>query len=297
MSVLHNSELITELNRIGAISEESLEQFYPCTRDRQDVSVLRCKTTGVLVLSSTDHLGQNYYQERIEKSTITTQVDEVETPRLTDNIRRSKEFNSYIKGKRWLDFGCGLGGMLDEMAQESSLAVGLEPNHDRASICRRKGHKVVSDLNELEDNSFDIVSMFHVLEHISHPVYTLNQVIRKLTPNGVLLVEVPHARDALVNLFECESFKRFTFWSEHLVLHTRQSLSLVVSSSGFSNIYISSYQRYPLANHLYWLAKGKPGGQEKWSFMVSDQIHISYESILSKIDMTDTLICVARKPD
>jgi 2-polyprenyl-3-methyl-5-hydroxy-6-metoxy-1,4-benzoquinol methylase len=284
------SQLIAELESLEVISRGRLEVFYPRVRDRDDVAVLRDSLTEVIVLSRCDHVSETYYAEREEKNSHRVHGADVVTPRLEDNVRRATEFGQYIRNKRWLDFGCGLGGMLDEMASEAAWSAGLEPNRERAMIVSGKGHNVVACLDELADNSLDIVTMFHVLEHVTDPVGALRSLRRVLRPEGMLLIEVPHARDALFTLYECEAFKRFTFWSEHLVLHTRQSLKTILQSAGYRNVEISGYQRYPLANHLYWLSKGKPGGQEVWGVLNSKGSRDEYEAALSKLDRTDTLM-------
>lgn len=282
--------LISELERIGIVSKKRLEPYYPRVRDRDDIAVLRDSATEVIVLSRSDHVSEAYYQAREEKDSYSVQSVEVKTPRLQDNIRRASEFGAYIRNKRWLDFGCGLGGMLDEMAAEAAWAAGLEPSRERAAIVAAKGHHVVASLDELEPASLDVVTMFHVLEHLTEPVAALQAVRSVLRPGGLLLVEVPHARDALFTLYDCEAFKRFTFWSEHLVLHTRQSLALLLQHADYNNIEVMGHQRYPLANHLHWLAKEKPGGHDIWRFLSDDGLESGCSAVLLKVDRTDTLL-------
>jgi hypothetical protein len=110
---------------------------------------------------------------------------------------------------------------------------------------------------------------------------------------GKIIVEVPHANDFLITFLECEAFKKFTFWSEHLILHTRESLKIFLQEAGFTRVVIKGYQRYPLANHLHWLAKGLPGGHMQWAALSSEQLDISYADLLAQIDRTDTLIAFA----
>lgn len=63
--------------------------------------------------------------------------------------------------------------------------------------------------------------------------------------------------------------------------------------AGYKNICIKGVQRYPLSNHLYWLSKGKPGGQYEWDILDSPNLKASYEEVLAKLDCTDTLVAVA----
>jgi hypothetical protein len=105
---------------------------------------------------------------------------------------------------------------------------------------------------------------------------------------------VPHARDALFTLYDCDAFKRFTFWSEHLVLHTRQSLAILLKAAGYPVAQIIVYQRYPLANHLYWLSKRAPGGHQIWKMLSRADLDMAYSGALSTIDGTDTLVLVTK---
>jgi len=288
------SKLINYLHDLNIINKTNLEVFYPKVRDRDDIKVLRDTLTEVIVLSKTDHIEENYYSNREEKNSITVNTSEIKTTRLYDNIRRAEEFGKYIKNKRWLDFGCGLGGMLDEVGSQASFASGLEPNTIRKKLLFKKGYTIFENLDEIEDKSLDIITLFHVLEHLLEPVKTLNLLKKKLSSNGKMIIEVPHARDALFTIYDCEKFKQFTFWSEHLILHTKTSLKLILNAAMFSSFEIYGYQRYPLSNHLYWLSKGMPGGQDKWPELSSDKLNFEYKEQLSKIDRTDTLIAIVQ---
>ena len=57
---------------------------------------------------------------------------------------------------------------------------------------------------------------------------TTNKILKEfkthLNPGGILIVEVPHAKDFLLSNLKNEDFKNFTLWSQHLILHTRESL-------------------------------------------------------------------------
>jgi 2-polyprenyl-3-methyl-5-hydroxy-6-metoxy-1,4-benzoquinol methylase len=284
--------LIRQLISIGAIAEEHLQSYFPRVRDREEIAVFRDSQSEVIVLSDIDHVTNGYYEEREEKQGYSVHGQHVSTPRLEDNIRRAKDFGEYIRNKCWLDFGCGLGGMLDEMAGQAKQAIGLEPSRARADIVKAQGHDVALSMDEVEVESLDVVTMFHVLEHLTNPLAELEKIRGRLKTDGVLLIEVPHARDALFTLYESEDFKRFTFWSEHLVLHTRQSLTLLLKAAGFSKIEVMGYQRYPLANHLHWLARHRPGGHEVWGFLNSTGLQSEYEAALSRLDRTDTLVAV-----
>jgi SAM-dependent methyltransferase len=147
------------------------------------------------------------------------------------------------------------------------------------------------------DLRLDIVSLFHVFEHLSKPLEYLKKIKSTLKKSGKIIIEVPHANDALISLFDLKEFKDFTFWSEHLILHTRNSLELYLKAAGFTNIIISGFQRYPLANHLHWLSKKKSGGHVTMAYLQSQNLNSAYADILNSIDKTDTLIAIAENQD
>ena len=155
---------------------------------------------------------------------------------------------------------------------------------------------ILSSLGEVQPGSLDVVTLFHVLEHLTHPLESLREIATRLGDAGTVLIEVPHARDALFTLYDSEPFKAFTFWSEHLVLHTRQSLKILLETAGFEQVEIRGRQRYPLSNHLHWLARQRPGGHEAWSCLNTTMLHEAYEAALAGIDRTDTLIATTRTP-
>lgn len=291
------STLAFELGKLHIIDPARLQHFYPCVRDRNDISVLRDPITDVILLSSSEHVSIDYYKEKTEAPAYSVNGGVIDSASLPDDLRRAEEFGALLHGKLWLDFGCGLGGLLHAMQGRPAQAWGLEPNKERAAIAETKGINILQCLDQVSPHSLDIISMFHVLEHLTTPLQTLIHARECLRPGGTLLIEVPHARDALFTLYDCDAFKRFTFWSEHLILHTRQSLNIFLTHAGFTQIQISGKQRYPLSNHLHWLARQKPGGHHAWPFLNSSGMHSEYEAALARIDRTDTLIATARVPE
>lgn len=287
---------------LGLIDPSSIVEYHPRVRDRNDIKVLRCQKSGIIFLSRSDHKtladyeNKNIAEERyLESKEHGCRVEGslIKTPALDDAVRRAKDFKPYITGKKWLDFGTGYGEIFDFLGREAKSAVGIEPNKIQRDFLKEKGIKVYRSLDELEENDFEVVTLFHVFEHLTDPVGTLKTLKKKLAPHGKVIIEIPHGRDFLIDTLGCEAFKRFTFWSEHLILHTRTSLRTFIQEAGFTDVTIVGYQRYPLSNHLYWLAKGRPGGHKEWCHLNREDVIQSYESLLQSIDQTDTLIAIA----
>lgn len=110
---------------------------------------------------------------------------------------------------------------------------------------------------------------------------------------GELIIEVPSADDALLKLYECQSFSDFNYWSFHLYLYNEETLTALLYKVGFKVNWIKQVQRYPLSNHLYWLTKGLPGGQNIWKIFNNTSLLGEYQKVLESEKMCDTIICSA----
>ena len=145
------------------------------------------------------------------------------------------------------------------------------------------------------EKPFDLVSMFHVLEHLEDQQAHLNSAYKALKSGGVIILEVPHAEDFLIEKMALEPFFDFGFWSEHLILHTRTTIHYFLSAAGFIDINIYPFQRYGYANHLHWLRHGKPGGHDIYKDIPSRDFDQSYREFLCQRNWSDTLIATARR--
>ena len=275
--------------------ETYIEQFFPKVRDRDDVAVLRCRKSGVIFLSRSDHMERLHYENCPDLKYWGVEDRDVGLVNaMVDNQRRSDQFRGIVSGKVWLDVGTGLGGILDLLSSYAAKTIAVEPQTSARECLRRLKYQVYQDLEEVPDRDIEVVSLFHVFEHFTEPLKVLRRIKKIMKPGGKIIIEVPHAKDALLSLFDNEAFKAFTFWSEHLILHTYQSLKVFLEEAGFLRVTISGFQRYPLANHLYWLSKGKPGGHDVWRHLRTQLLDQSYEDLLRSIDQTDTLIALAQ---
>jgi len=281
------------LVELGLSNKKTTKPYYQQVRDRDDVGVLKDEKSGVIFLDRSDHMDISHYSD-MDDSSYWDGADRAEALKKCseDDERRSVQFASYIKDKDVIDIGCGAGGFV-EYARDSVKSIsGVEPQGYMMKELEENGYKMFKLPEDVPDESFDVVTLFHVLEHFTEPIETLKEARRILRPNGTIIVEIPHAKDTLLKL---EEFRKFTLWSEHLILHTKESVKMFLGNATFSNIDISGYQRYPLPNHIGWLVDGKPGGQEKYSDMFNQEENEKYGKMLKNTDQTDTLIAIAHK--
>lgn len=104
---------------------------------------------------------------------------------------------------RVLDMGCGTGDFLQACEQSGWSIAGVEPNEKARSLTSSKTifqeyHSTIDELIKSEPESFDVITMWHVLEHIPNLADFIFKIKSVLKPNGVLIVAVPNfkSRDA-----------------------------------------------------------------------------------------------------
>ena len=108
-----------------------------------------------------------------------------------------------------------------------------------------------------------MITAFHVIEQLPDPKKILKKLAGHQAPKGRLIIEVASSDDALITLYDCENFQRFTYQSNHLFLLNTETLKTLAEQAGLRTVTVDYFQRYPLSNHLYWLSNGQPGGHEK----------------------------------
>ena len=95
------------------------------------------------------------------------------------------------KGKL-LDIGSGTGDFLVEAKKQGWDILGYEPNSDAKNLAINKGVTFTEDIFALPENSFDVVSMWHVLEHVPNLQEYIANLKRIVKPTGTILIAVPN---------------------------------------------------------------------------------------------------------
>lgn len=107
-----------------------------------------------------------------------------------------------------LDIGAGTGDFLTQAKQSGWKCVGIEPNEKAKNISISKGVSFTSTLEELENNSFDVITMWHVLEHVPDLENQIKTLKRLLKPNGTIIIAVPNFKS-----FDANHYK--SFWAAY----------------------------------------------------------------------------------
>ncbi|WP_274474993.1 class I SAM-dependent methyltransferase [Mangrovimonas aestuarii] len=123
-------------------------------------------------------------------------------------LNKLKLIYKYSKnGKRLLDIGCGTGDFLNTAKQADWEVTGIEPNESARTIAKEKVGDVVFDVDELErleEGSFDVITLWHVLEHLPNLNEQIQILNRLLKPTGTLIIAVPNYKS-----FDAKHYKEF----------------------------------------------------------------------------------------
>lgn len=118
---------------------------------------------------------------------------------------KKKLINSITKNKkgRILDYGCGTGYFLKTMKDNGWKTYGIEPNDDARKIASSKS-KVEENIEDLKlkNKKFDVITLWHVLEHIHNLNETMKVLKTILKEKGKIVIAVPNIESYEQSVFE-----------------------------------------------------------------------------------------------
>lgn len=170
---------------------------------------------------------------------------------------------------RILDVGCGSGVFAAKMKERGWDAYGLEVSREslKRSAQQLGGDRVFPGWDEASfpDGYFDVVTLWHVLEHLQGPGTVADKISRVLKKGGFVLIEVPNRYSLALRIFK--GLYEHHRIPEHLLYWSNQSLEYLFSKDGFSIVSIKYPMMWPLS-----LSRGfvnsLGGAGKRWSVLV-----------------------------
>jgi len=134
-----------------------------------------------------------------------------------------------------LDVGCGSGTLLGLLKQRGVRGIGVDFSAEAARLAEAENgvRVVVGSLEDaaFPDQSFDIVTLFHVIEHVVNPREVLSEVFRVLRPNGAVVVQVPSLDSWQFKLFRAKWYGLDI--PRHVIDYSKHAMLKLLNDSGF----------------------------------------------------------------
>jgi SAM-dependent methyltransferase len=199
----------------------------------------------------------------------------------------------FTKDTHLLEIGCASGFFLYEVRPRVKTVTGVELTKEYVNFAINKGLDVRESLDAIPAESYDLIFMFHVLEHIHDPIEFLKEVKNKLSPTGKLIIEVPNVDDILVSIYKINNHLDFYWEIAHNYYFSKETLEKVLEKAGY-RYEMFPLQRYDLSNHMYWMLIGKPGGQGYFNAIFPQSLLEEYEKTLKEKFLCDTIYAIAK---
>lgn len=196
-----------------------------------------------------------------------------------------------------LDVGAATGFFLDLARTRGWQTHGVEPSRYASEVASRKGltvHRGVVEELDLPDESFDVITMWDVIEHVNDPDASLAAACRLLRPEGSLALNTPDAGSLLARLLGLRW--HLVVPPEHLVLFSAKSLRKLLEDHGFTVIALHRIgKRFSIQYVLQTLARWQ--GLTVWRKMADLSRRSRFGNWGIPINLRDNMFVLARKSD
>ena len=177
-----------------------LEPFLNCkdyTVSKESYEVMLNKKYEMLVTSPIPVDLENYYKSEDyishtdSKKTLFNKVyQKVRGYTLNKKLALINSFKT--EGKSILDVGAGTGDFLKVCKKNGWNTFGVEPNSAARTIAEKKNIILLEKLENIQNKTFDVICLWHVLEHVENLTEYISILKKLLKENGILIIAVPN---------------------------------------------------------------------------------------------------------
>jgi len=149
-----------------------------------------------------------------------------------------------------LDIGCGTGDFISAAKNNGWSVIGIEPNVAARAKANSKTDDKVFDISKLESlpaDSFDVITLWHVLEHLPNLEVHVQVFKKLLKPNGTLIIAVPNH-----NSFDANYYKEF--WAAYDVPRHLWHFSQVSIKKLFGKFQIELNKTIPMKFDSFYVS-------------------------------------------
>lgn len=151
-------------------------------------------------------------------------------------LDKVKEATRFRKSGKLLDIGCGQGWFLQKMQQKGFEVHGLDSSPVACQLASKKvGSYNIFEGNlfsvDLQEKAYDVITLWHVIEHLNTPIEALKRIRGLLKKEGMLIICCPNFNSFLRAIFKENWYPLFV--PHHLFQFTLQTLSRILQISGY----------------------------------------------------------------
>lgn len=232
-------------------------------------SLIKCKQCRLIFtrpIPDDDFLSSLYGEESYKANTVSGNYCLDDCLSSADHQYVLEWFQSACSGRRLLDIGCGAGGFVESALNAEWDSYGIEPSPYAAKIAQSKvGSRVKNCFlfsGDFEDESFDAITLWYVLEHVSNPKACLTACRRLMKPDGKIFIAVPNARYMFMRRFILRLISGkpgSVYPHEHLFQYTSKTIEAYLRETGFEIMFERCASPYmvsnSISNHIKKLSK------------------------------------------
>ncbi len=197
-------------------------------------------------------------------------------------------------GGRLLEIGCAVGFLLRAAKERGFDAVGVEMSEWASGVARDKfGLDVRTGRLEdagFADESFDVVVLADVIEHLTDPGQTVAEILRVLRPGGRLLLLTPDAGSAVAR---AAGVRWWGLLDDHYYYFSRSTMRRFLERAGFEVVEIKALGReFPLS---HWIFKMKQYSEVAHAAVAKVTKAVGVDGLGVSVNLGDMMACVAQK--
>ncbi|WP_282117687.1 class I SAM-dependent methyltransferase [Maribacter aquivivus] len=162
--------------------------------------------------------------------------------------KKVKLINKYtIAEKKLLDIGCGTGEFLINAKNKNWKTVGVELNENARKKATDKNLEIYKSLDAINNQKFDVITLWHVLEHLPDLDKQINKITSLLNKNGTLIIAVPNYKS-----YDAQYYKEF--WAAYDTPRHLSHFSQNAIKTIFRNKKIEVVETLPMYFDSYYVS-------------------------------------------
>lgn len=240
--------MLETLESCPSCGHQSFQQYINCedfTVSHESFQIVKCDSCTLLFTNprpTSEHLSKYYESEEYisHTNTATNLIGRVyKSVRSIALKSKVKLINSLTSKGQLLDYGCGTGHFLIAAKTDGWKVVGIEPSSQaQENAPANIQQDILNNLESIPENkTFNIISLWHVLEHIADLKSTLQNLIEKIDQSGKLIIAVPNPESYDAKVYQ-EHWAAYDV-PRHLYHFTQNSLAQLLKGM---NLKIDSIQ-------------------------------------------------------